>query len=67
MGGPAGDMISQITMGMKNDLDLSKLNGGVSPYPSYGDALKNTTDQFNRTKLTPFTKGLLRTIIRFRR
>ena len=67
VGGPAGDMISQITMGMTNGLDLSKTGSGVSPYPSYSDAVKNLTDQFNRTKLTPFVKGLLQTIVRFRR
>ena len=44
VGGPAGDMISQITMGMANGLDLSKTGSAVSPYPSYCDAVKNLTD-----------------------
>ena len=59
VGGPAGDMISQITMGMANGLNISKTGAGVSPYPSYADAIKNLTDQFNRTKLTTFVKTLL--------
>ena len=53
VGGPAGDLISMVTMGMKNGLDLSKVGAGVSPYPSYSDAVKNLTDQYNKTKLTP--------------
>lgn len=67
VGGPAGDMISQITMGMSTGLDLSKTGAGVSPYPSYADAIKNLTDQFNRTKLTPFVSGLLKKIVNLRR
>lgn len=67
VGGPAGDMISQITMGMVNGLNLSHTGSGVSPYPSYADGIKNLTDQFNRTKLTPFVSGLLNTIIKIRR
>ena len=60
-------MISQVTMGLDNKLDLSNLAAGVSPYPSYTDGVKNLTDQFNKTKLTPFTKTLLRKVIEFRR
>ena len=44
VGGPAGDMITTITMGLKNKIDLSKIGGGVSPYPSYSDGIKNLTD-----------------------
>lgn len=44
VGGPAGDMISQITMGMSNGLKLSQTGSAVSPYPSYADGIKNLTD-----------------------
>ena len=67
VGGPAGDMISQITLGMVNGKNISHTGYGVSPYPSYADAIKNLTDQFNRTKLTPFVKGLLSKIVSIRR
>lgn len=67
VGGPAGDMISQITMGMSNGLKLSQTGAGVSAYPTYSDAIKNLTDQFNRTKLTPFVSGLLNFVVRMRR
>lgn len=60
-------MISQITMGMVNGMNLSQTGVGVSPYPSYADAVKNLTDQFNRTKLTPFVSGLLKKVIKWRR
>ena len=67
VGGPAGDMISQITLGMVNGKNISHTGYGVSPYPSYADAIKNLTDQFNRTKLTPFVSKLLSTIVSCRR
>jgi pyruvate/2-oxoglutarate dehydrogenase complex dihydrolipoamide dehydrogenase (E3) component len=63
VGGPAGDMICQITMAMYNKLDVSQVGAAVSPYPCYSDGIKNLTDQFNRTKLTPFTKSFLRGIL----
>lgn len=44
VGGPAGDLISRITMGMVNGLDLSKTGSAVSAYPSYADPVKNLTD-----------------------
>lgn len=60
-------MISQITLGMVNGLHLGQTGSAVSPYPSYADAVKNLTDQFNKTRLTPFVKGLLGTIVKMRR
>lgn len=44
VGGPAGDMISQVTMCMVNGLKISATGAGVSPYPSYADGIKNLTD-----------------------
>ena len=67
VGGPAGDMISQVTMAMSNGLNLGQMGSSVSPYPSYADAVKNLTDQFNRTKLTPFVSKLLSTVVLLRR
>jgi len=67
VGGPAGDMICQVTMGMHNKIGLSKIGANVHMYPSYGEAIKGLTDQFNRTKLTPFSKSLLRGIINMKR
>ena len=44
VGGPAGDMISIVTTGMKNKLKLDALGAGVFPYPSYGDIIKALSD-----------------------
>lgn len=44
VGGPAGDMISQITMGMVNGWNIGKTGSAVTPYPSYADGVKNLTD-----------------------
>ena len=48
VGGPAGDMISQVTMSLHNNLNLTKIGAAVSPYPSYTDGIKQITDQYNR-------------------
>lgn len=46
----AGDMISQVTSAMYNEIGLSKMGGGIFPYPTYGEAFKHLSDQFNRKK-----------------
>lgn len=55
----AGDMISEVTVAMVNRVGLSKIGGTIHPYPTQAEAIRKLGDQFNRTKLTPFSKGLL--------
>jgi pyruvate/2-oxoglutarate dehydrogenase complex dihydrolipoamide dehydrogenase (E3) component len=59
VGGPAGDLISQITAAMHNDVGLSAMGASVYPYPSYADVLKNLADAYNRTKIGPAEKSLI--------
>jgi len=44
VGGPAGDMIQQITVAMHNGVGLSKAANMVSIYPTYADGIKGLTD-----------------------
>ncbi len=54
----AGDMISEITLAMTHGLGLKKIGSTVHPYPTQAEAIRKLSDQFNRTRLTPFVKLL---------
>jgi len=56
----AGDMISEITLAMTHGLGLKKIASTIHPYPTQGDAIRKVGDLYNRTRLTPFVKGLFR-------
>ena len=54
----AGDMISQITTAMVNNLGLKALSAVIHPYPTQAEAIKQAAEAYNRTRLTPRTKRL---------
>ncbi|MEJ2719318.1 MAG: FAD-containing oxidoreductase, partial [Deltaproteobacteria bacterium] len=54
----AGDMISEITLAMVGGMGLATLSGVIHPYPTQAEAIKQTADAYQRTRLTPFVKGL---------
>lgn len=55
----AGDMISEITLAMTQKVGLGKIASTIHPYPTQTEAIRKLGDQFNRTKLTSFSKKLL--------
>ena len=55
----AGDMISEITVAMKNGVGLSQIASTIHPYPTQAEAIRKLGDQYNRTKLTPLSKKVL--------
>ncbi len=55
----AGDMISEITVAMVGGLGLGKIASAIHPYPTQAEAIRKLGDQFNRTRLTPISKGVL--------
>jgi pyruvate/2-oxoglutarate dehydrogenase complex dihydrolipoamide dehydrogenase (E3) component len=61
----AGDMIGEVSLAMTHGLGLGKIASAIHPYPTVGEAVRKLGDQFNRTRLTPTTKGLLRRWFRF--
>lgn len=63
----AGDLISEITVAMKAGLGLSGLASVIHPYPTQAEAVRRVGDVFNRTRLTPFVKGLLSRWLAFTR
>ncbi len=54
----AGDMISEISAAMAGGVGLGKLASVIHPYPTQAEAIKQTADEYNRTRLTPFVKKL---------
>jgi len=55
----AGEMISEITTAIVNNIGLSKLSTVIHPYPTQAEAIKKAADTYRRTLLTPRTKALL--------
>ena len=60
----AGDLISEINVAMTNGLGLSKIGATIHPYPTQADAIRKLGDQFNKTKLTPFSQKILSFLMR---
>jgi len=52
----AGDMINEFTLAMVNGIGLGSIARVIHPYPTRGEAIRKSGDQFNRTKLTPSAK-----------
>jgi pyruvate/2-oxoglutarate dehydrogenase complex dihydrolipoamide dehydrogenase (E3) component len=54
----AGEMISELTLAMVGNLGLKTLSRVIHCYPTQAEAFKQVADAYNRTRLTPFIKGL---------
>ena len=52
----AGEMLNEITLAMVGKLGLATLSGVIHSYPTQAEAIKQTGDAYNRTRLTPFIK-----------
>ena len=55
----AGDMISEITVAMRNKIGLGSIGQTIHPYPTQAEAIRKLGDQYSRTKLTPTSTKLL--------
>ena len=56
----AGDLISEISVAMRAGMGLGTLASVIHPYPTTAEAVRQTGDAYNRTRLTPFVKALFR-------
>jgi pyruvate/2-oxoglutarate dehydrogenase complex dihydrolipoamide dehydrogenase (E3) component len=56
----AGDLIGELTLAMKGRLGLKTLGATIHPYPTQAEAIRKIGDLYNRTRLTPFLKSLMR-------
>jgi pyruvate/2-oxoglutarate dehydrogenase complex dihydrolipoamide dehydrogenase (E3) component len=55
----AGEMISEVTTAIVNNIGLSKLSSVIHPYPTQAECIKKAADTYRKTLLTPNTKRLL--------
>jgi pyruvate/2-oxoglutarate dehydrogenase complex dihydrolipoamide dehydrogenase (E3) component len=55
----AGEMMGEITLAMVGNLGLKVLSNVIHTYPTQAEAIKQVADAYNRTRLTPFIKGLI--------
>jgi len=60
----AGDLISEITVAMKNKVGLAAVGSTIHPYPTQAEAIRKLGDQFNKTKLTPFSSNVLKLLMK---
>ena len=63
----AGEMISEITAAMVSRTGLGRLAGVIHPYPTQAEAIRQTGDLYNRTRLTPGLKALFSRYLAWRR
>ncbi len=63
----AGEMISEITLAMVGKIGLGALAAVIHPYPTQAEAIRQTGDLYNRTRLTPFVKSLFTRFLAWRR
>jgi pyruvate/2-oxoglutarate dehydrogenase complex dihydrolipoamide dehydrogenase (E3) component len=59
----AGDMIGELSLAMTHRIGLRGLAAAIHPYPTVGEALRKVGDLYNRSRLTPRTKGILSKIL----
>ncbi len=60
----AGEMISELTTAIVNQIGLSKLSSVIHPYPTQADGIKKAADAYRRTLLTPRTKKILGILVK---
>ncbi len=63
----AGEMISEITAAMVGGMGLGTLAGVIHPYPTQAEAIRQSGDLYNRTRLTAGRKRLLARFLAWRR
>ena len=66
VGGPAGDLIGNVTCAMYNKIGLKKFGACVYPYPTYAEIFRQMTDAYNRKNLKPSTKSFIKKLIKYR-
>lgn len=67
IGKGASNMINEITIAMQTNTGLGALAAVIHPYPTSSEAVRQTGDLYNRTKLTPAVKSMLRGLVKVQR
>lgn len=60
VGRDAGEMISEVTLAITAGVGLKAISKTIHPYPTRSEALRKLADAYNRTRLTPMIRSLLK-------
>jgi pyruvate/2-oxoglutarate dehydrogenase complex dihydrolipoamide dehydrogenase (E3) component len=63
----AGEMINEISLAMTAGIGLSAIGRTIHPYPTQAEVIKKLADAYNRTRLTPFVKKILKAWLTWQR
>jgi pyruvate/2-oxoglutarate dehydrogenase complex dihydrolipoamide dehydrogenase (E3) component len=63
----AGEMINEVTLAMTTGIGLGRLASVIHPYPTQAEAIRQTGDMYNRTRLTPGVRKLFAAWLRWTR
>jgi pyruvate/2-oxoglutarate dehydrogenase complex dihydrolipoamide dehydrogenase (E3) component len=63
----AGEMLSEVSVAMMGNLGLGTLAAVIHPYPTQAEAIRQTGDLYNRTRLTPGVKRWFSRYLAWRR
>jgi pyruvate/2-oxoglutarate dehydrogenase complex dihydrolipoamide dehydrogenase (E3) component len=63
----AGELIGELGLAMSRGLGLAALGGALHPYPTVALALRQVSDQYMRTRLTPRLARILGWLLALRR
>lgn len=55
-----GEMINELTLAIQKGVGLKTLAGVIHPYPTQAEAIRKVGDLYNRTRLSPLVKGVLK-------
>ena len=61
----AGEMIGEISLAMTSGVGLGRIAAAIHPYPTQAEAIRKLGDAYNRTRVTPAVRALLRTVLRW--
>ena len=61
----AGEQMAGLCVAMANGLGLGALGKAILPYPTRSEYLRRLADNYNRTRLTPLAKRLMKTWFRW--
>lgn len=61
----AGESIGQLTAAVREGRTMADLSATIQPYPVQADAIRRAGDAWNRDRLTPLAKSVLKTLLRW--
>jgi pyruvate/2-oxoglutarate dehydrogenase complex dihydrolipoamide dehydrogenase (E3) component len=61
----AGELVSELTLAIQAGVGLAAIGRTVHPYPTEAEAIRKLADAYERRRLTPLVRGILRARFRW--